>query len=191
MLSLAEFPGWFPARRQASRHLAPGGTSDLPYRWGALTSILRGYVSPLGRQLTFAARVVGDWQFGAVPFYELARFEDSYALGGPEGVRGVIAQRYYGKVKVFGNLEVRTELVTFRLFAKETHLGFAGFFDAGRVWFEAKPHPELDGTGLGLKWGAGGGVRIRAGTSFVVRADVAYSPDADPISAYFTGGHAF
>lgn len=171
--------------------LAPGGPPALPYRWGAFTTDLRGYVSPLGRRLTFAGRAVFDWEFGDVPFYELARFEDLYAIGGTTGVRGVIAQRYYGRLKLLGNLEARTEVFSLRLFQKETVVGFVAFFDAGRVWLEARPNPELDGTGLGLKFGTGGGLRIRAGQSFVVRADVAYSPDANPVSFYFQGNQAF
>ena len=50
---------------------------------------------------------------------------------------------------------------------------------------------ELDGSGLGLKYGVGGGVRLQQGKTFVIRVDVAWSPDARPIGAYLTAGHAF
>ena len=52
-------------------------------------------------------------------------------------------------------------------------------------------HPELDGSGLGLKYGVGGGLRLQQGKTFVIRVDVAWSPDARPIGAYLTAGHAF
>ncbi|HYQ40493.1 MAG TPA: BamA/TamA family outer membrane protein [Polyangiaceae bacterium] len=171
--------------------LSPGGTPAFPYRYGEATVNLRGFV-PLGtRRITLAARAVGDWMFGHVPFYELARFDDTYALGGTLGVRGVPAQRYYGKRKVLGNVELRLEVATFRALGKWLTLGLAPFFDAGRVWADDEAQPELDGHGLGLKYGYGGGVRVQSGSSFVIRLDVATSPDANPISGYFSAGQMF
>ena len=151
-----------------------------------------GYVTPVPRWLTLSARVVGDVLLGAPPFYELARFEETQALGGGSAVRGVPAQRYHGKVKLFANLEARADLVGFRLRGKPMVLGGALFVDGGRIWTElTRRHPDLDGTGLGLKYGLGGGLRLQQGRTFVVRADVAWSPDARPVSAYFTAGQIF
>ena len=59
------------------------------------------------------------------------------------------------------------------------------------MWADTHPHPELDGHGIGLKYGAGGGVSIQSGLAFVLRADVAGSPDANPTSGYFSAGQAF
>jgi len=171
--------------------LSPGGVPAFPYRYGELTLNLRGFV-PLGTpRITLAGRVVGDWMFGNVPFYELARFDDTYALGGTTGVRGVPAQRYYGKRKLFGNVELRFEVATFRALGKWLTLGAAPFFDAGRVWADEHSQPELDGQGLGLKYGYGGGLRLQSGSSFVIRLDVAASPDASPVSGYFSAGQMF
>ena len=129
---------------------------------------------------------------GSPPFYELARFGDTDAIGGGNGVRGVPAQRYYGKVKVLGNFELRATPLAFRLWSKPFNLGVAVFVDAGRVWTElGSAHPELDGTGLGIKYGIGGGLRLQQGRTFLVRLDIAWSPDADPIGAYFGTGHVF
>ena len=66
--------------------------------------------------------------------------------------------------------------------------GIKSFVD----WYadEAR-HPELDGTGLGLKYGVGGGLRVASGQTFVLRVDVAWSPDANPISGYLLAGHIF
>lgn len=172
--------------------LSPGGTPAFPYRYGQANVSLRAYVTPVPRRLTFAGRLVGDALFGDVPFYELARYADeTYALGGGNGVRGVLAQRYYGKVKVFGNAEARSRLFDFSLFGKDMALAVVGFFDAGRLWFDFAPHPDLDGAGLGLKYGVGGGLRLHAGKTFVARADVAWSPDAFPIGAYFQANETF
>ena len=172
--------------------LSPGGTETFPYRYAQATAIVRFYTSPIPRWLTFAARLVGDALVGDPPFYELTRFsDDTPALGGAKGVRGVPGQRYYGKIKVFGNIELRSELVPFHLFGKALLLGAAVFFDGGRLWTDWKAHPELDGTSVGLKYGVGGGLRLKQGETFLVRADVAWSPDARPVGAYFGAGQMF
>jgi outer membrane protein assembly factor BamA len=176
---------------QVKLRLSPGGSAAFPYRYGQFNATVRFYTTPVRRWLTIAVRVVGDAQFGDPPFYELARFEDTFAIGGGKGVRGVPAQRYYGKLKAFGNLEARSEVVRWKMAAKDYSLGVVAFLDGGRLWTDGSYRPELDGTGIGLKWGVGGGLRFQQGTAFVVRADVAWSPDATPISAYFTAGQLF
>ncbi|HVZ74407.1 MAG TPA: BamA/TamA family outer membrane protein [Polyangia bacterium] len=164
----------------------------LPYGYERLTLTSRIYRTPSDRWLTLAARVVGDALLGDPPFYELARFDETNAIGGVNAVRGVPAQRYYGKVKAFGNLEAISPLWPFHLRNKAYVLGAAVFFDAGRSWTElTHAHPELDGTGLGLKYGIGGGIRLQEGRTFLLRLDVAWSPDATPIGAYFAAGEIF
>jgi outer membrane protein assembly factor BamA len=176
---------------EALIRLSPGGTEDFPYRYGQGSLVARVYV-PLWRDhVTLAVRGVGDILFGNPPFYELARFDDTYALGGPNGVRGIPGQRYYGKVKLFGNFELRTDIWSFRAIGKPLRLGFIVFFDGGRVWADTSPQPQLDGTGIGLHYGTGPGVRLQSGETFVLRADVAYSPDAHPVGAYFSAGQTF
>jgi outer membrane protein assembly factor BamA len=164
----------------------------LPYAYQQVNATARFYVSPWPRWLTVSYRLVGDLLFGSPPFYELARYEETAAVGGVKGVRGVPAQRYYGKVKVFQNLEARSEIWPFRLWGKPMVLGVALFADAGRVWSELTPrHTDLDGTGVGLKYGLGGGLRLKQGETFVVRVDLAWSPDARPVGAYFAAGEIF
>jgi len=174
---------------QLRLRLSPGGVMPMPYRYGQVNLTLRVYKSY--RIWTFAARLVLDSMFGDPPFYELPRYEDTFALGGVNGVRGVPAQRYYGKQKIFGNLEARVQLSAFRLFDLACKLYGVLFFDAGRLWSDFPPDPALDGRGLGLRWGAGAGLRLQQGRSFVVRADLAWSPDALPIGAYVIAGQAF
>ena len=142
--------------------------------------------------MTLLFRVVGDTLLGDPPFYELARFDETPAIGGGKAVRGVPAQRYYGKVKLFGNFEVRSELLHFTV-GQEAHGSRRGeFVDGGRSWTElGHLNPDLDGTGLGLKYGLGGGLRLQEGQTFVVRGDVAWSPDARPVGAYFAAGEVF
>jgi hypothetical protein len=171
--------------------VSPGGSTPFPYRYAEATGIVRGFFPLVGSRVTLAARLVGDVLVGQPPFYELARFEDTYALGGQNGVRGVPAQRYYGKVKVLGNVEVRSEIVSFHVLGKRMLFGVVGFCDGGRVWADTSPHSELDGSGVGLKYGVGGGLRLQSGSSFVLRADVAWSPDASPVGGYFSAGQMF
>jgi outer membrane protein assembly factor BamA len=179
------------AYHQLKLRLSPGGTPALPYRYGQVSLITRFYATLVPRRLELGLRIVGDGQFGNPPFYELARYEDTFAFGGGNGVRGVPGQRYYGKVKVFGNLEARSELVKFAIGGKDYSLGLVGFFDCGRLWADWTRDPALDGNGVGLKYGAGGGLRFQQGKTFVVRGDVAWSPDARPIGAYLTAGQTF
>jgi outer membrane protein assembly factor BamA len=167
--------------------LSPGGDGSLPFRYAEASLNLRAYL-PIASRVTLAGRIIGDVLFGSPPLAELPRFEDTY-FGGD--IRGVPAQRYYGKVKVLGNLEARVRVFDFRAFSKPMSLGFELFLDGGRVWADTSLHPELDGTGVGLKYGAGGGVRLTSGTAFVLRADLAWSPDAMPIGAYVTAGEMF
>lgn len=171
--------------------VSPGGIAPVPLRWARAAAISRFYAPLVSRRLTLAARAVADLLFGEAPFYELSRFDGSSALGGLRGVRGVPADRYYGKIKLFGNVELRRELFSAHFLGKHNVFGLTGFFDAGRVFADYRALPELDGTGVGLKYGAGGGLRLQAGASFVLRLDVAWSPDANPVGAYLTSGQTF
>lgn len=175
---------------QFDLRLSPALAPWAPYAYAELLAIARGYV-PLGDHIVVAGRALGDALVGRPPFYQLAEYLDTYAIGGTAGVRGVPAQRYYGKIKLIGNLEVRADVARFRALDKPWGIDLVAFFDAGRLWADWTSSPALDGTGLGLKWGTGLGVRLLQGTAFVVRADVAWSPDAEPIAGYFAAGEAF
>jgi outer membrane protein assembly factor BamA len=170
--------------------VSPRLSTAQPYEFGQVDATVRLYRT-VSRWLAISGRLVGDLLIGDPPFYELTRVDDSSVVGGGKGIRGVPGQRYYGKVKVFGNLETRTEVAHFRLWHKPFILSTALFADAGRVWAELERRPELDGSGLGLKYGLGGGLRLQQGTTFIVRADLAWSPDAEPIGAYFNVGQLF
>jgi len=170
---------------------SPFESPALPYRYVGLSGSLSGFV-PLGTdRLVLAIRLVGDVMMGDVPFYELSRFDETSAIGGPKYVRGVPSNRYWGKRKTMANLELRAALFEFGMGDSRYELGSAAFFDAGRVWAEVGRHEELDGAAWGLKYGTGAGLRLRKGQTFVLRVDVAWSPDARPIGAYFLADHIF
>jgi hypothetical protein len=171
--------------------LAPGGAEHVPQSWARVNVALRFYVPLVRHHLTFAVRLVSDTLLGDPPFYEQQRYDDTAAIGGGNGVRGVPGQRYYGKIKVFSNFELRSRLFDFKLFGQKDTFGLAAFTDVGRVWSDLPADPVLDGSGLGLKLGIGAGVRIYGGKSFVVRGDIAWSPDARPIGGYLAPGEIF
>jgi hypothetical protein len=176
---------------QLKVRVSPWGLAFSPYRYTQLNLNMRGYVPALPQRLVLAARLVADLQLGGPPFYELARYDEASAIGGANGVRGVPGDRYYGKRKLFGNLEARLALWRFSVWGSPYRFGVTGFFDGGRVWADLESQPQLDGTGIGLKYGVGGGLRLQKGETFVLRADIAWSPDAHPIGGYFLAGQMF
>ncbi len=208
-LEVAKFSygvGWDSRDNEVSSHrgqyhtlradLAPGGFGRFSYAWVRINLKLSAFATLIPDHLTLAARGVVDVLEGSPPFYELARSvenfnDDTFALGGGKGVRGVPAGRYFGSVKAFSNVELRSELFSFHAFEKRNLFGLTAFFDTGRVFSALPSSAALDGTTLGLKFGMGLGARITAGDSFVVRGDLAWSPDAHPIGAYLLGGQLF
>jgi outer membrane protein assembly factor BamA len=173
--------------------LTPGTFGAAWYRFARWTNAAHFYVPlvPRQRRLVFASRLVADFVFGNAPFYELARYDDTSAIGGSKGVRGVPAQRYHGKIKLIANAELRTELLELSVFGTKRRLGLVAFADTGRLWTDYAQRPELDGTGLGLAYGVGGGLRIASGKTFMLRFDLAWSPDAGSTSGYLLAGHMF
>ncbi len=183
-----------PARGQHHRlemRASPWETRHLPNRYMGVSASFTGFVPIVSDRAVLAGRVVGDVQMGNVPAFELSRFDESSALGGPRYVRGVPANRYWGKRKFLSNLELRVRLWRFHVRKSDYELGTTAFFDSGRVWADLTRAEELDGRGLGLKFGTGGGLRLQKGKTFVLRADVAWSPDARPIGGYFLAEHIF
>ncbi len=117
--------------------------------------------------------------------------------GGSAAIRGVPEGRYSGLVKAFGNAELRALLVHFHVFGQRFRWGGNLLFDAGRLWANYTFSSPLDGSGLGLKWGAGVGFYLVWGQAAVFRIEVAYSPDAAsenpnlPLGIYVEDGVMF
>lgn len=154
----------------------------------------RLYRGIFGEKLVAAGRVVSDLLFGRPPFYELCGFgglTPNSGIGGGNAIRGVPMGRYYGKAKLFANAELRSKLIDFRVVKQGFNLGVIEFVDAGRTWADYSGTNRLDGNGLDLKYGAGGGLRLQWGETFLLRIDVAWSPDADPVGFYVDVNHVF
>jgi outer membrane protein assembly factor BamA len=168
-------------------------------RSGEASAVLAHYAKLPG-PFIFASRVTTSFQFGHATFYDQQQggvFEPRLLFGGDNGVRGVPRGRYGGLVKVVANHEVRTLLPRFTLLGQRLRPGITALFDAGRVWADYRLDPTRDGTKLGLKMGAGGGLFCSWGEVAIVRVEMAYSPDAVsvnpgfPIGVYVTEGLAF
>ena len=166
------------AWHEAILRCSPGGYGD--GGWCGATVAVRGYRRLVGQYLTIAGRLLGDVLFGRPSFLELSRFgglQASFGPGGGMGVRGVPQGRYHGRTKLIANVELRSFFWKFRIAGQRVELGAAAFVDMGRVWTDTLTGvASLDGTGIGLHYGVGAGVRLRWGDAAVIRFDFAYSP---------------
>ena len=168
--------------------------------YGNASAVL-AHFAPLGGPFVFASRFVASFEFGRIPFYDLAQggtFEPQYLLGSETGVRGVPFGRYAGPIKIIANTEIRaTPFPRFNLLGQRMRIGTTAFFDAGRVWNQYSLTSAADGTSLWLKYGIGGGVFLQWGEAAIFRVEVAYSPDAEsenpglPLGIYVADGLQF
>jgi hypothetical protein len=175
-----------------------GAPASAGIQYGEATLQVAGF-RKLG-PFVLAGRFTTDLEFGSVPFYDLlmagvlGQFE---ATGGQQGVRGVPIGRYLGKVKVWGNGELRSMFLKFSLFHQKFSMGGDALVDVGRSWLDYSFKNPADGSGLGLKYGVGGGLYFVWGQAAIFRIDVAYSPDAQaenpsfPVGLYVASGTSF
>ncbi len=183
----------FPSR--GSLHLAAlrfaGATpTNSGVYWAGYNFILRKYAR-LGGPFVLAGRIFGDFMAGHPPFYDLGTagaFIGFDFPGGPQGIRGVPNGRYSGLIKIVGNVELRSELTSFRLIGSKFRLGNTLFVDTGRVWTDYTFSNPRDGTSIGLKYGVGAGVFLIWDTAALFRIDVAYSSDASAANPGFPVG---
>jgi outer membrane protein assembly factor BamA len=183
----------------AALRLSGAVPTDSHVYWAGLNIIVRKYV-PLPGSFVLAGRIIVDLMAGNVPFYDLSQggaFDPDDLPGGAESVRGIPNGRYSGLVKAIANIELRRIHGAVRVFGSRFQIGTNEFFDTGRVWTNYTFSDPRDGTGLGLKYGVGGGVFIIWDTAALFRIDVAYSPDASaanpgfPVGIYVQDGLIF
>ncbi|WP_394838737.1 BamA/TamA family outer membrane protein [Pendulispora rubella] len=177
-----------------------GGTVGSAERvaYGETFASLSSFI-PLGNKLTFFNRVVASYQFGRVPFYDLAQgnaFLPQAMVGGDRGVRGVPGARYAGHVKMMANYELRSTLIPrFRVLRWKLQVGNTAFLDLGRVWNDINSSAS-DGKTPGIHYGVGGGFFFQWDRTSVFRVEMAYSPsdhprNGFPLSYYIANGLTF
>ena len=138
-----------------------------------LYTVLRGYLSP--REGTVIAARLAASGMGGTPTlnarYIVPAWEDQISvLGGQYSHRSFDSGRFAGKHVLFGNLEVRHDLLSLGDLGAITLLGFV---DAGRV-FEGD---NFRLTTSDLKVGGGGGVGLRILRSTIFTFNFAGGPD--------------
>jgi outer membrane protein assembly factor BamA len=148
---------------------AQAGTGGNGY--SRLYTVLRGYLSP--REGTvIAARFAASGISGTPSLnarYIIPAWEDQIpVLGGQYSHRSFDTGRFAGKGVMFGNFEVRHDLLAFGDLGAITLLGFV---DAGRV-FEGEKFTTKD-----LKVGGGGGIGLRILRSTIFTLNLAGGPD--------------
>lgn len=138
-----------------------------------LYAAVRGYL-PVREGTTVAARIVGSGMGGTPPLH--ARFtipawnDDILVLGGEYSHRSFDTGRFAGTGTLFGNLEVRHDLLPFGDLGALTLLAFV---DAGRV-FEDE---SFRVTTSDLHVGGGGGLALRILRSTIFTFNFAGGPD--------------
>ncbi|MEX0935929.1 MAG: BamA/TamA family outer membrane protein [Gemmatimonadota bacterium] len=151
--------GSLEGRREDARRFVGPSWRDVLFEGDAFLYLIPG--RPLDQTLVLRAAVQGGWDTTS-PF--------QLTLGGPNGVRGYTEHELPGARRVLFSLEDR-----FRLtgpFGDFVDLGLTGFADLGRIWEGDVPY------GVDSAWrgtvGAGLRVGFPAGSSTVLRADIAF-----------------
>jgi hypothetical protein len=136
-------------------------------------AILRGYLQ-VREGTVLAARIAGSGTGGSPSLnavFELPGWEHPVpVLGGQYSHRGLDYGRFTGRGTLFGNFEVRHDLLPFGDLGAVTLLGF---LDVGRV-FEGE---DFRLTTEGMKVGGGGGFAIRVLRSSILTFNFAGGPD--------------
>lgn len=138
-----------------------------------LYGIFRGYLT-VREGTVLAARVAGSGMGGTPTLnarFTLPAWENRLSvLGGVSSHRALDAGRLAGRGTLFGNVEVRHDLLPFGDLGAITLLGF---LDAGRVFEDESWKPTLDD----LKVGGGGGIAVRILRSTIFTLNFAGGPD--------------
>jgi hypothetical protein len=163
------------------------------WNFGGINFTANGYLSlDRGKRLVLAGRFVFDNAFGEMPTHEIIQVGGSRAYtsyGGEFSGRGVRGERYVGKVKIIGQVEIRYTLSQFELFDQDMEWTGVAFTDAGHIRYEWD-YEEDDPTKIVV--GYGGGMRLVWNKNFIVRLDVGKaSTRNDPLGIYLNVDHVF
>jgi hypothetical protein len=145
-----------------------------------------------GRHVTLAQRLMADVLVGEPPLVELMKvgaLQESFAWGGQDLGRGLRVSRFSGAVKLMAQEEVRADLCRVDAWGNDLGVGAALFLDAGAVSADVE---ELLRRAPVPAWGAGVALRASWNRNFVMRIDVAMSPQEGLRVGFYTApGHPF
>jgi outer membrane translocation and assembly module TamA len=141
------------------------GINNAPDNFATIRSSWVAYLSArTRRQVTTAFRIGGAHNFGTFPFY------GANTIGGEENVRGYRRERFSGRSSLYGNAELRVELLRAGGVMLPGAFGLTGFFDAGRVWTD-------DESSRVWHTGYGGGIWYDFAGELLLRLDVGFSEE--------------
>ncbi len=153
---------------EAGAQVATGGDG-----YTRLYGVVRGYL-PLREGTVVAARIVGSGMGGTPTLharFDLPTWNDQVpVLGGEYSHRSFDTGRFAGRGVLFGNLEVRQDVLPFGDLGALTVIGFV---DAGRVFEEE----SFRLTTNDLHVGGGGGIALRILRSTIFTFNFAGGPD--------------
>ena len=164
-----------------------GASSD----FGHLTAKFQGYrrLVPDLTRLVLAVNAVYSAHFGVVPFYALPSLaapneEGKEGLGGWTTLRGYYANRFVGKVKMHGSLELRWSPFDFTVWNQHFKPTLVPFVDAGRVFDKIGRFSLND-------WKVAGGIGLRLiwNLATIISFDVGFSRESSLF--YVELGHQF
>ena len=124
-------------------------------------------------------RVMGEWLFGDVPFYEMVHWGGSLPIagfGGADTLRGMAFGRWRGPGKAVANTELRLDVLRHPFLKNEVRWQLVPFIDVGTVW-GADADATSPAPALPIHPTAGGGVRAIWGETVVGRVDAGVSQD--------------
>lgn len=153
---------------EAGSQLASGGNG-----YTRLYTVLRGYLT-IREGTVVAARIAASGTGGGPSLdarYTIPAWENEIlVLGGPNSHRSFDTGRFSGRHVMFGNFEVRHDLLAFGDLGA---ISLLAFLDAGRV-FEQESFKLTTGD---VKVGGGGGVALRILRSTIFILNLAGGPD--------------
>ena len=144
-----------------------------------------------------AERVVVDGVAGDAPWRERVRFGglvEGNGIGGQDSGRGIRLARYPGRLRLSLQHELRTTPLVLDVWGNELRLPVAFFVDSGVALFDDDGDDVFDGrfVSSGLLFGGGVSFRVVWNRTFVMRLDLALSPqEPRRLSAYSAPGNPF
>ncbi len=128
--------------------------------FGGPMVVARGWVQPAA-PVVLAGRVMAEYLFGEVPFYEMVHwggFVPTAGFGGADTIRGVPYGRWRGPGKAVANGEVRIDVLRHQLAGEELRWQLVPYGDVGFVFGAGAESPSPvfhPAVGLGVRpiWG--------------------------------------
>lgn len=156
------------------------------YNFQRYTYTYRQYY-PVHRTLILAHRFLFEVLNGNIPFYEqdaVGGSDPQIAFEGSRYLRGYDANRFVDNIRFSFSIEARWDPIEFNFARQDIDIGFVPFIDIARVWHTILPVQFND-----FHATAGWGVRILWDNRFVIRGDLAVTPEG--VAAYVDLGNSF